>query len=351
MADQFDGHGRTPLGAVPFIACMAIVALAAAMSAAKDEDPLPSWSDGARKDAIVAFVRDTTTAGSAMFVPPEQRIATFDQDGTLWVEHPIYTQILFCLDRVPAVVEARPELRMQEPFKTVLSGDHAAIARLGLEDLETIAGATLSGMTVEQFSVEVRQWLARSRHPRWDRPYTELVYQPMLELLQYLRANGFRTCIVTGGGQDFVRAYAHEVYGIPPEQVIGSAGATRFEIDADGRAVLVKEPKILLLNDGAGKPEDIHLMLGGRPIAAFGNSTGDQQMLQYAGTGGRSRLMMLVLHDDATREYAYGPANGLPDTRVGTFTQALADEARTRDWHVISMKNDWLQLFPFDAAP
>jgi len=347
----FPFRRRTIAQAMVVLASTAIMVVSAAFTIKSDPDPLPSWASGANKEAILSFVRAATTPGTPAFVPLEERIATFDQDGTLWVEHPIYTQVLFCLDRVPALVEAHPELRTQEPFKTVLSGDREAIGRLSLPDLEKIAGATLSGMTVEEFAVEVRRWLAKAKHPRWNRPYTELVYQPMLELLQYLRANGFKTCIVTGGGQDFVRAYAQQVYGIPPEQVIGSAGATRFGTDAKGNFVLTKEPKLVLNNNFSGKPEDIHLMIGRRPVAAFGNSTGDQQMLEYTNAGGSARLAMLVLHDDATREYAYGPANGLPETRVGTFTQALADEATSRGWHVISMKNDWSRLFPFDAIP
>lgn len=344
-------RSRTRVRAIVSVVSLLIVAAAAAFTSGSHQDPLPSWSSGARKEAILSFVRAATTPGTPAFLPLEERIATFDQDGTLWVEHPIYTQVLFCLDRVPALVEAHPELRAQEPFKTVLSGDREAIGRLSLPDLEKIAGATLSGMTVEVFATEVRQWLAKAKHPRWNRPYTELVYQPMLELLQYLRANGFRTYIVTGGGQDFVRAYAESVYGIPPEQVIGSAGATRFGPDSKGDFVLTKEPKLLLNNNFSGKPEDIHLMIGRRPVAAFGNSTGDQQMLEFTSAGGSARLAMLVLHDDATREFAYGPANGLPETRVGTFTQALADEAKSRGWHVISMKNDWSRLFPFDVTP
>jgi hypothetical protein len=205
-------------------------------------------------------------------------------------------------------------------------------------------------MTVEQFQAEVTQWIASAKHPRWKRPYTELTYQPMREVMTYLRANGYKTYIVTGGGQDFVRVYSEKVYGIPPEQVVGTAGGTKYSYDKSGQPILTKEPKLLLNDNDAGKPEGIHLVIGRRPYAAFGNSTGDRQMLEYTGAGGGARLMMLVLHDDATREYAYGPANGLPDTKVGTFTQALYGEAQKKGWVVISMKNDWNRIFVGDPV-
>jgi len=322
--------------------------LAAGIRANGQGDPLPSWNDGAAKQAIVHFVQATTTPGTATFVPAAQRIATFDQDGTLWVSHPIYAQLVFCLDRVPAVVKAKPELANTEPFKTVMSGDRAAMAKLTMKDLETIVMATLSGMTVEQFSVEVKQWMAQARDPRWKRRYDELAYQPMLELLAYLRANGFKTYIVTGGGQDFVRTYAEATYGIPPEQVIGSALGLSYGYDKAGKPFFMKEPKLLLNDDHAGKPETIHLMIGRRPYAAFGNSSGDQQMLEYTKAGDGLRLTMLVLHDDSTREYAYGPAQGLPNTKIGTFPQSLYDEAVKGGWVVISMKNDWKRIFAFE---
>ena len=309
---------------------------------------LPSWNDGPTKQAILDFVRVTTDPASPKLVPPEERIATFDQDGTLWVEHPIYSQLVYCFDRVPAVVKAKPGLANVEPFKTVLSGDREAIAKLSLRDLEEIAFATLSGMTVEEFDTEAKKWLAAAKDPRWKRPYTDLTYQPMQEAMSYLRANGYKTYIVTGGGQDFVRVYSERVYGIPPEQVVGSAGETTYGYDKDGKPILTKEAKLWVNDDNAGKPEGIHLMIGRRPHAAFGNSTGDRQMLEYTGAGDGARLMMLVLHDDAQREYAYGPAQGLPDTKVGTFTQALYDEAKKDGWWVISMKNDWKRIFAFE---
>jgi len=310
---------------------------------------LSSWNDGSAKQAIVNFVKATTETSSPQFVPPEERIATFDQDGTLWVEHPVYSQLMFCFDRVPAVVAAKPELKDVEPFKTVLSGDREAIAKLTLPDLIKIAAATLTGMSTEQFQAEVKKWLAEAKDPRWHRPYTELTYQPMQEVLQYLRANGYKTYIVTGGGQDFVRVYSEQTYGIPPEQVVGTMGGTKYGYDQAGKPILTKEPRMLLNDNDAGKPEGIHLMIGRRPYAAFGNSTGDQQMLEYTKAGDGARLAMLVLHDDATREYAYGPAQGMPDSKVGTFTQELYDRAQKDGWVVISMKNDWKQIFSFDS--
>jgi phosphoserine phosphatase len=311
-------------------------------------DPLPSWNDGPAKQAVVEFVRTTTDASSPQFVPPEKRIATFDQDGTLWVEKPVVPQLKYCFDRVPAVAKKKPELKNAEPFKTVLSGDRAAIARLTMPDLEKIAVATLSGITTDEYQAEVEQWLATARHPRWKKPYNELTYQPMQEVLRYLRANGYKTYIVSGGGQDFMRVYAEQTYGIPPEQIVGTIGGTKYGYGKDGRPVLTKAPKLLLNDVEAGKPEGIQLMIGRRPCAAFGNSTGDRQMLEYTKAGAGPRLAVLVLHDDATREYAYGPAQGLPDTKEGTFTQALYDQAKRSGWTVISMKNDWKRIFAFE---
>jgi len=324
------------------------LSVSASAQTAPSADRLSSWNDGAAKQAIFDFVRATTDRASPNYVALEERIAVFDQDGTLWVEHPMYSQVVYCLDRVPAVVAKQPKLKNVEPFKTVLSGNREAMSKLTMPDLEKILAATLSGMTVEEFNAEVKKWLETARHPRWKRPYTELIYQPMLEVMRYLRDNGYKTYIVTGGGQDFVRVYAEQVYGIPPEQVVGSMGGTKLGYEKGGKPFLTKEPKLLLNDDHAGKPEGIHLMIGRRPYAAFGNSIGDQQMLEYTGAGDGARLMMLVLHDDAQREYAYGPAQGLPDTKVGTFTQALYDEAKKDGWSVISMKNDWKRIFAFE---
>ncbi len=314
-------------------------------------DPLPSWNDGPAKQAIVSFVEKTTKPGSPDFVPPPERIATFDQDGTLWVEHPMYSQVMYILESVPALVKAKPELAKVAPFSTVLEilkGDRAAIAKLTMPDLEKLAAATLTGMPVDTFQAEVKKWLAEAKDPRWKKPYTELTYLPMQEVLTYLRASGYKTYIVTGGGQDFVRVYSETTYGIPPEQVVGTAGATTYGYAKDGKPFLTKEPKIVLNDNNAGKPEGIHLMIGRRPVAAFGNSPGDQQMLEYTKAGSGARLAMLVMHDDAKREYAYGPAQGLPDTKVGTFTQALYDQAGKQGWTVISMKNDWKRIFAFE---
>ena len=317
---------------------------------AQDADPLPSWNKGPAKQSIIAFVQATTDASSPKFVPQQARIATFDQDGTLWVEHPMYTQVMYCLERVPALVDQKPPLREREPFKTILSGNREAIARLPLVQLEAVLFATLSGMTVDQFNAEAKAWLQTAKHPRWDRLYTDLTYQPMLEVLRYLRANGYRTYIATGGGQDFVRVFAEQVYGIPPEQIVGTAGGIIYGYARDGNPILTKDPRLLLNDNNAGKPEGIHLMIGRRPYAAFGNSTGDRQMLEYTHAGDGARLAMIVLHDDAKREYAYGPAQGLPDTKVGTFTQALYDEAKNKGWTVISMKDDWNRIFAFNEA-
>jgi len=322
-----------------------------AISAAQAQDPLPSWNDGAAKQAIVNFVHVTTDPSSPKFVPPEQRIATFDQDGTMWVEHPMYSIVMYSMDQVPALVKAKPELANVEPFKTVMSGDREAMAKLTLPDLEKILAATLTGMTVEESNAQLKTWITEARDPRWKRPYTELTYLPMIEVMKYLRANGYKTYIVTGGGQDFTRVYSEQVYGIPPEQVIGSAAETTFGYDKNGRPQLMKDPKLLLLDDKGGKPEGIHLMIGRRPYAAFGNTAGDQQMLEYTKAGDGERLAVLVLHDDAKREYAYGPAAGLPDTKVGAFSQILYDEAKAKGWIVISMKNDWKQVFAWEGTP
>lgn len=318
------------------------------ISAQSKSEPLPSWNEGPAKHAILEFIRTTTDQTSPNYVLPEERIATFDQDGTLWVEHPIYSQFIYCLDRIPTLVKENPELKDVEPFKTVLSGGHEALAKLSQEDIKKIIKATLTGMTVEQFKSEVDAWISEAKHPRWKRPYTQLIYQPMVEVLQYFRDNGYKTYIVTGGGQDFVRVYSDKTYNIPVEQIVGTAIDVKYSYDEDGKPILTKEPKLLLNDNYAGKPQGIYLMIGKRPYAAFGNSTGDQQMLEYTKGGKGTRFAALVLHDDAEREYAYGPALGLPDTKIGTLTQALYDEAKKDDWIVISMKDDWNQIFPFE---
>jgi phosphoglycolate phosphatase-like HAD superfamily hydrolase len=325
----------------------ALPALLAAGAAQAQEAPLASWNDGAAKAAILDFIKATTEEGSKDFVPPEDRIATFDQDGTLWVEHPIYAQAAFALDRVKAMAGAHPEWKEKEPFKAVLSGDRRAMAGFSEGDWVEIVAATHAGMSTEAFIALVGKWLETAEHPRFEKKYTDLVYQPMREVMDLLRANGFRTYIVTGGGQEFVRVYAQRIYGVPPEQVVGSSIVAKYE-DKDGRPVLMREPKVFFVDDGPGKAVGINLFIGKRPQAAFGNSDGDRQMLEWTGAGSGARLRMLVLHDDARREYAYGPANGLPASKVGTFSEGLMDEAKQRGWVVISMKQDWKRIFRLD---
>ena len=310
-------------------------------------DPLPSWKEGPAKDAIVQFVRKTTDAASPQFVPVAQRVATFDQDGTLWVEQPLYAQVVFALDRVKEVVKAQPALANEEPFKTVLSGDRAAMAKMSEQDLFKIVAASQSGLTIEAFHEVVKAWAATARHPKFQRPYTELVYAPMLEAMKYLRANGYKTYIVTGGGQEFVRAFAEAVYGVPPEQVVGTMFKVGYSVQG-GKPTLTNEPAFFFNNDKEGKPVGINMMIGRRPQAAFGNSDGDRQMIEWATGGPGVRLGMIVLHDDAQREFAYGPANGQPDSHIGTFTQALYDQAKKQGWTVISIKNDWKRVFAFE---
>ena len=310
-------------------------------------DPLPSWSEGPARQAIVEFVRRTTDASSPQFVPPDQRVATFDMDGTLLVEHPMYTQVVFALERVKDVVRAQPALADEQPFKAVVSGDRAAMAKISEHDLFRIVAAAEGGLSVEAFQAVVKGWLATAKHPRFHRPYTELVYAPMLEAMKYLRASGYRTYIVTGSGQQFVRAYADRVFGIPPEQVVGSMFRTSYEV-RDGKPVLMAAPEIFFVDDKVGKPVGINMMIGRRPHAAFGNSDGDRQMLEWTTAGDGARLAMIVLHDDAAREYAYGPAAGQPATHVGAFTQDLYDEAKKKGWTVISMKRDWKRVFAFE---
>lgn len=311
-------------------------------------DPLPSWNNSPAKTAIINFVRITTDKSNPNFVPIDQRIATFDQDGTTWVEYPLYTQLLFILDQVRELAPKHPDWYTTEPFKSVLTGNRKAIANFTEKDIQKIVNATQAGMSVYDFQITVNRWLLNARNPHWQRPYTDLVYQPMLEVMRYLRANGYKTYIVTGGGQDFVRTYAQQIYGIPPEQIIGSAFVTQYQYENNGQSVLMRTPKLLLNNNFSGKPENIYLMIGRRPVAAFGNSTGDEQMLEFTQGGSGARLMMLVLHDDPDREFAYGPASGLPKAKVGVFTQALYDEAKKNGWIIISMKNDWKRIFPFD---
>jgi phosphoglycolate phosphatase-like HAD superfamily hydrolase len=334
------------LGVTATIAAASVAQHARAQAQTADH-PLASWNEGPAKDAILSFVRATSDPSSKDFVAVEDRIATFDQDGTLWVEHPLYTQAMFALDRVHTLRPQHPEWQTQEPFKAVLSNDMAAVAQFTEQDWAEIVFLTHAGISQTAFLEIVTQWLATAKHPKFHRLYTELVYQPMQEVLDFLRAHGFKTYIVTGGGQDFVRAYSQRIYGIPSEQIVGSSLATKYEIE-DGKPVVMRLPKVFLNDDHAGKVIGIDLFIGKRPYAAFGNSTGDREMLAWTGAGTGARLKMLVHHDDAQREYAYGPADGLPDTKVGTFDQSLMNEAKSRAWTVISMKNDWKRIFAFE---
>jgi phosphoserine phosphatase len=320
-------------------------------TAAQAADPLPSWNDTGPKQAILAFVEKVTKPGAPDFVPVPERIATFDNDGTLWCEQPLPVQLHFVLDRVKALAPQHPEWKQKEPFASLLKGDLKSALAGGDRALLEIIMATHAGITTVEFEQIVKDWIATARHPKTGKLYTEMVYQPMLELLAYLRANGFKTFIVSGGGIEFMRAWAEQVYGIPPEQVVGSSIETEFEI-RDGKPVLVRLPKLNFNDDKGGKPVGINRHIGRRPVMAFGNSTGDQQMLEYTQGGGGARFELLVLHDDAAREYAYGPARGLPDVKLGAFTPALDAEAKQQGWTVVSMKSDWNAVFspPEEAA-
>ena len=307
-------------------------------------DPLPSWNDGPAKQAIMGFVEKVTRPGSPDFVPPAERIATFDNDGTLWCEQPVPVQLYFALDRVKALAPQHPEWKTTEPFASLLRGDLAAVVAGGDRAILDLVMATHAGMTVGEFEKIVMEWIATARHPATGRLFTDMTYRPMVELLSYLRANGFKDFIVSGGGIEFMRPWTEKVYGIPPEQVVGSSVETRFEM-RDGKPVLLRLPKLNFNDDQAGKPVGINLHIGRRPLAAFGNSRGDKEMLEFTQGGEGARFMLLVLHDDAAREYAYGPAQGLPDARLGAFPQALYDQAWKDGWTVVSMKNDWKQVF------
>jgi phosphoglycolate phosphatase-like HAD superfamily hydrolase len=317
-----------------------LLGFAAPLLAAPGADPLPSWNDGPTKQSIVDFVTRVTKEGGPDYVKPEERVATFDNDGTLWVEQPIYNQFAFAIDEVKRQANKHPEWKEKEPFKSVLAGDMKAVAGMGEKGMVEIVAATHSGITTAEFDKSVRGWLATAKHPRFKVLYTDLVYQPMLELLNYLRANKFKTFIVSGGGVEFMRAYAEGAYGVPPQQVIGSSVKTRFE---PAKAALLKLPEVGSIDDGPGKPENINLHIGRRPLLAFGNSDGDLEMLQYAAGGSRPNLSLLVHHDDAEREYAYDR-----DTKIGQLDKAW-DEAVRRRWPVISMKNDWRTIFPAAA--
>ncbi|MGQ0581666.1 MAG: HAD family hydrolase [Reyranella sp.] len=305
-------------------------------------DPLPSWNDGPVKRAILDFVARTTTAGGRDFVPVPERIATFDNDGTLWTEQPIYFQVAFAMDRVKALAPQRPEWKTLEPFKSVLADDRAALAAMGEKGLLEIMAATHAGLTTAEFTKAVNDWIVTARHPRFNRLYTDLVYQPMLELLAWLRANQFKTFIVSGGGIEFMRPWTERIYGIPPEQVVGSSGVTKFVLQPDGVPVLMKEAKVEFIDDGPGKPVGINHFIGRRPVLAFGNSDGDQQMLEWTAAGTGARFMGIVHHTDAVREYAYDRQSD-----IGKLDKAW-DEAVRRNWAIVDMKNDWKVIYPFE---
>lgn len=305
------------------------------------DDPLPSWNEGPAKAAMTSFVARVTSEGSPDFVKPNERIAVFDNDGTLWCEQPAYFQLLFAFDRIKALAETHPEWKNQEPYKSVLAGDLKGLAASGQKGLLEILAATHSGMTSDEFSVVVKEWIKSSRHPKYDRPYTQCIYQPMLELLTTLRAHGFKTFIVSGGGVEFMRAWTEEIYGIPPEQVVGSSGVVKFEM-RDGKPSLIKESKIEFIDDGPGKPVGINRFIGRRPILAFGNSDGDLQMLQYTTAGPGTRLGLIVHHTDGQREVAYDR-----ESHIGKLDQAL-DEAPKAGWVVVDMKKDWKKVFAFE---
>ncbi len=324
--------------------CLAVFAILAAFGCERQQqtttaDPLPSWNEGAIKQAIMNFVAEVTDKSNPNYVPPEERIAVFDNDGTLWSERPVYFQFYFAIDRVKALAPQHPEWKTTQPFKAVLENDPQALAASGEQGLMQLMMATHVGMTTAEFEQIVTEWINTAKHPTTGKLYTEMVFQPMLELLGYLRANGFKTYIVSGGGIEFMRPWTEEVYGIPPEQVVGSSIKTKFEMREDN-PVLVRLPEIDFIDDKEGKPVGIHKFIGRRPIAAFGNSDGDLQMLQWTEAGEGKRLMLLVHHTDAEREWAYDR-----ESPVGKLDKAL-DEATAKGWLVVDMKNDWKNIYP-----
>jgi len=321
---------------------LTLVALLA-FSPLASAEPLPSWTDGPTKTAITAFVTEVTTASSPSFVPPAERIAVFDNDGTLWVEQPMYTQLAYVIDRVKTLAPAHPQWQQEQPFKAVLTGDLEALKASGMDGVTKLLAATHANMTTTEFERIASDWISSARHPRFDRLYTQVVYQPMLELLDYLRANGFKTFIVSGGGIDFMRPWTERVYGIPPEQVIGSQIAMTYEVK-NGTPVLMREPEVAFIDDKAGKPAGIQRHIGRRPILAFGNSDGDYQMLEWTTAGAGKRLGLILHHDDGEREYAYDR-----ESHVGRLSKGL-DDAGSKGWTLVSMKRDWSRVFPVVPA-
>ncbi len=307
----------------------------------ENTDPLPSWNDGAAKQSIINFVKEVTDENNPNFVKPADRIATFDNDGTLWSERPVYFQLFFAIDRVKSLSPEHPEWKTTQPFKAVLENDMKALAESGEHGLLELVMASHAGMTTEEIEQIVKDWITTAKHPRFNRPYNDLVYQPMLELLSYLRATGFKTFIVSGGGIEFMRPWVEEVYGIPPEQVVGSSIKVKFEMTGNG-PVLRRLPELDFIDDKEAKPVAIHKFIGKRPIAAFGNSDGDLQMLQWTAAGDGARFMMYVHHTDAEREWAYDR-----ESHVGKLDKAW-DEAKGKGWTIVDMKNDWKVVYPFD---
>ncbi|TDR93553.1 phosphoserine phosphatase [Enterovirga rhinocerotis] len=317
-----------------------LLCVCAAAQAQQPTDPLPSWTDGRAKSAILDFVRRVTQEGGPDFVPPPERIATFDNDGTLWAERPIYFQLAFALDEIKRLAPSRPDWADKEPYRSVVAGSIDGLVASGEKGLLDILAATHAGMTTEDFARAVSDWLASARHPEKNRPYAELVYQPQLELLAYLRANGFKTFIVSGGGIEFMRVFAESRYGIPPEQVVGSSGRVTLRTSPDGRPQLYKEAEVEFVDDGPGKPVGINRFIGRRPILAFGNSDGDLQMLQYTAAGTGPRLALILHHTDGEREWAYDRKS-----HIGKLDKAL-DEGRAKGWIIVDMKSDWTSVFP-----
>jgi hypothetical protein len=320
-------------------AALSIALITAVGGCAQTSNSLPSWNDGAAKQAITRFVQATTTSGSATYIPPAERIAVFDNDGTLWPEQPMYFQLAFALERVRTLAPKHPEWKTKQPFKGVLEGDLKSVLAGGEHALIELVMATHTGNTTEEFAQIVKEWIGTAKHPKTGRRYTEMVYQPMLELLAYLRANGFKTYIVSGGGIEFMRPWTEQVYGVPPEQVIGSSIKTKFEL-RDGKPVLVRLPEVNFIDDKAGKPVGIHQHIGRRPIAAFGNSDGDLQMLQWTCVREKPGFCLYLHHTDAEREWAYDR-----QSPIGRLDKGL-DEAKARGWTVVDMKRDWKQVFP-----
>jgi phosphoserine phosphatase len=333
---------RLKLYAVFFCAVATMVFSVNPIASAQADDPLPSWNDGPAKESILQFVKETTTAGGSRFVPQAERIVVFDNDGTLWAEQPLYVQLVFVLDRVKKLAPKHPEWKDQQPFKGALEGDLKSVLSGGKQALLELVMATHANTTTEEFSQIVTDWLTTARHPKTKRPYTDMVYQPMLELLDYLRITGFKTYITSGGGIEFMRPWAEKVYGIPPEQVIGSSIKTEFKI-RDGNPVLVRLPELNFYDDKEGKPVAINQHIGRRPIAAFGNSDGDLQMLQWTAAGDGERLMLLVHHTDANREWAYDR-----ESHIGQLDKAI-DEAQAKGWVVVDMKKEWKVIYPFQV--